>query len=172
MQHRAAERAAELVALQAVARRREEVARVEVIVADELEDVAAERVGARLGDQVHRRRGVVAVARRQRAGLDLELLQRVGERRRQVQVVERIVVGAAVHDVGDAVGLAAGDRDRDGRVVLVGVEVARRRGRRQPGQEDQLGRLAAVQRNLGDLLVVDDLPDAGGARFDGRAAAR
>ena len=58
---------------------------------------------------------MVAVPRRQRAGLDLELLQRIGERRRQVQVVERIVVGPAVHDVGDAVGLAAGDRDGDGR---------------------------------------------------------
>ena len=47
LEHRAAERPAELVALEAVARRREEVARVEVVVADELEGVAAERVGAR-----------------------------------------------------------------------------------------------------------------------------
>ena len=143
-----AERAAELVALQAVARRREEVARVEVVVADELEDVAVERVGAGLGHQVHRRRRVMAVARRQRAGLDLELLQRVGERRRQVQVVERIVVRAAVHDVGDAVGLAAGDRDRHGRIVLVGVQVPGGRGRGEAGEEDQLGRLPAVERDL------------------------
>jgi hypothetical protein len=39
---------------------------------------------------------MVAVLRGQRARFDLELLHRVGERQRQVQVVERIVVGASV----------------------------------------------------------------------------
>ena len=89
LQDRPAEHAAELIALEAVALGREGVARVEAVVADEVEGAAAEVVGAGLGDEIHRRRRVVAVAGRQRAGLDLELLQRVGKRRRQVQVVER-----------------------------------------------------------------------------------
>ena len=163
---RRAERAAELIAVQAVALRREEVARVETVVAEELEGVAVHFVRSRLGHQVHRRCGVMPVPRRQRARLHLELLQRVGKRRRQVQVVERIVVRAAVHDVGDAVRLAAGDRDRDRRKILVGVEIACRRGRREAGEENQLGGLSSVQRQLHHALVVDHLADAGVLRLD------
>ena len=169
---RRAQRAAKLIAVQIVLLRREVVALVEAVVAVELERVAVDLVRSGLGHQVDRRGGMVAVPRRQRAGLDLELLQRVGKRRRQVQVVERIVVRPAVHDVGDAVGLAAGHRDRHGREVLVGVEVAGRRGRRQSRQEDQLGRLAAVQRQLHDALIVDHLSDAGVLGFDQRGVRR
>ena len=79
-----------------------------------------------------------------------------------------LVVRAAIHDVGHAVGLAAGDRDRHRRIVLVGVEVAGRRRRREAGEEDQLGGLPAVERQLDDALVVDDLADAGGMRLDHR----
>src|SRR5207249_12103658 len=69
-------RAAELVAVQTVALGREEVAGVEAPVAQELERVAADPVRAGFGDHVHSRGGVVTVPRRQRARLDLELLQR------------------------------------------------------------------------------------------------
>ena len=165
---RRAERAAELIAAEIVFLRREVVALDEVVVAVELERVAVNLVRSGLGHQVDRGGGVITVARRQRAGLDLELLQRIGERRRQVQAVERIVVRAAVHDVGDAVGLAAGHRDRHGRKILVGVEVAGRRGGREAGEEDQLGRLPAVERQLHDALVVDHLADAGVLGFDQR----
>ena len=56
----------------------------------------------------------------------------------------------------------------DGRIVLVGVEVAGGRRGGEAGEEDQLGRLPAVQRQLDDALVVDDLADAGRVRFDHR----
>ena len=165
-QQRSAERAAELVALQRVALGREEVPGVEPVVPHELEHVAVEAIRSRLRDDVDGGGGVVPVARRQRAGLDLELLDRVGERRGEVQVVEGIVVRAAVHDVRHAVGLAAGDGNRDRRVVLVGVEIPGRRRRRETGEENQLRGLAAVERNLVDPLVVDDLSHTRGARFD------
>ena len=45
---------------------------------------------------------VHAVLRRHRARLGAELLQRIGERQRQVQVVVRVVVHRAVEDIGDA----------------------------------------------------------------------
>ena len=108
----------------------------------------------------------MTVPRRQRARLDLELLQRVRKRRRQIQVVERIIVRAAVHDVGDAVGLAACHRDRDRWEILVGVEVAGGSGGRETGEKDQLGGLPAVQRHLEDALIVDHLSDAGAVRLD------
>jgi hypothetical protein len=75
-------------------------------------------------------------------------------------------VRAAVHDVGDAVRLAASDGDRHCRKVLIGVQVAGRRVRGQAGQEDQLGRLSTVQWQLCDALVVDDLTHAGAVCLD------
>src|SRR5207248_7526063 len=98
-----AERAAKLVALQPVIRRGEEIVRVEPIVPRELEGVPMEEIGTGLGDDIHGRSKMLAIPGRQGAGFYLELLQRIGKRRRKVQVVEWIVVGAAIHDVGNAV---------------------------------------------------------------------
>ena len=60
--HRSAERAAELVAFQAIvaplavwADRRKGARGIEALVANELEPIAREAIGARLGDGVHRR---------------------------------------------------------------------------------------------------------------------
>ena len=161
LHQRAADSSPELVPLQAVALRSKEVTRVEPVVPNEVEDAAIEGVRARLGHDVDCRCGVMPIPRRQRARLDLELLNGIGKRRRQVQVVERVVVGPAVHDVRHPVGLPAGYRDRDGRIVLVGVEVTGGSGRGQTGQEDQFRRLPAVQRNLHHALVVDYLTHAG-----------
>ena len=47
-----------------------------------------------------------------------------------------------------------------------GADVAR------PGEEDQLGRLPAVERQFDDALVVDDLADAGRMRLDHRGCSR
>ena len=52
-----------------------------------------------------------AVLRVLRAGLDPELLHRIGKRQRQVQAVVRVVVHRAVEQVRHAERLAAGDRD-------------------------------------------------------------
>jgi hypothetical protein len=71
---RTASCSAELVAAQAVARRCEEVARVEFVVAEELKPVAVKHVGAGLRDQIHSGRGMVSVARGQRTRFNLELL--------------------------------------------------------------------------------------------------
>ena len=76
----------------------------------------------------------------------------------------------AVHQIGHAVRLAAGDRDGDGRVILVRTEVPRRSRRSQARQKDQLRCLPPVQRHLHDALVVDDLADAGRSRLDHCAA--
>jgi hypothetical protein len=80
-------------------------------------------------------------------------------------------VRAAVHDVADAVGLPARDRDGGRRKVLVGVEIPGRRRRGEPREEDQLGHLASVERQLDDALVIDDLADARAVSFDGRRVA-
>src|SRR6266498_1956636 len=92
----AAQRAAELVALQTAALRGEEIPRVEFVITHELEQVAMKFIRARFRDDVDRRRGVMAVARGQGAGLGLEFLQGVGEWHRQIQVIERVVMRAAV----------------------------------------------------------------------------
>ena len=125
-------------------------------------------IGAGFGDQVDGGGRVMAVPRRQRARFDLELLQGVRKRRRQVQVVERIVVRAPVHDERDAVGLPASHRDGHGGKILVRVQVAGRCRSRQSGQKDQLGSLPAVQRDLEHVLVVNHLTDPRVFRLDER----
>ena len=137
----------------------------------EIERGAVELIGAGFRNDVDGCGGMVTVARRQRTRFDLEFLECIGKRRRKVEVVERIVMRPAIHDVGDAVGGAAGNRDRRGGIVLVRLKVGRRRRRRQAREQDQLGRLSAVQRELGDALVVDDLSDAGASRLDERRLA-
>ena len=173
---RAAERAAKLVATEAVVRalagRRvdgvEAVGRVEPVIADELEEVAVERVGARLGHRVDRGAGVHAVAGRRGARFELELLQRVGEGQRQVQVVVRVVVGGAVEHVGDAKALTAGDGNRAPALHAAAGGVERRLRHRRARQRDQVHRVAAVERQRLDALVLDHLADARAARFDQR----
>ena len=115
---------------------------------------------------------MVAISGGQRACLHLEFLQRIGKRRRQVEIVERVVVGRAVHDVGHAVGLPTRHRDGDRRIVLVGVEVRRRRAGRQTRQEDELGGLTPVQGHFNDALIVDDLAHAGRSGLDERRPRR
>ena len=128
--NRAAGRAAVLVARQAVVHALavddagERIRRVEAAVAVELEQVAREPVGARLGDGVDRRPRVHAVLRGQAGRGDPEFLQRVGEGQRQVGVVLRVVVHGAVEQVGDAEGQAAGDGHVDGAAEAAAVRAA------------------------------------------------
>ena len=161
---RAADRAAELVAVQPVAEllavrsdRSEYARRVEAAVAQELERVPVQVVGARLHDRIHRRRRVHAVLRRQPAGRDAELLQRIRERERQVHVVIGVVVHRAVERVLDAVAQSA----RDGNGDAAGVAQGRERPLidRRAGQHDQVGDLAPLQRELHQALLLDDFAD-------------
>ena len=89
---------------------------------------------------------MVAVTRGQRAGLGLEFLQGVRERHRQVQVIERIVVGATVHQVRHPGRQASGYRDRDGRIVLVRIQISGRSRCRRAGKKNQFRRHPAVER--------------------------
>ena len=77
-------------------------------------------------------------------------------------------MGPAIHDVGDAIRCAAGHRNRRRRIVLVRLKVGRWRGSGQPRKQDQLRGLPAIERQLDDSLVVDDLTDPGAARLDER----
>src|SRR6185369_3112411 len=79
---------AELVALDGVLCRGEEVCGVDDIVADEVEDGSVPLVGSGVGDDVDKRAGVNAATRRQRVRFDGELVQRVGEGIGQVDVGE------------------------------------------------------------------------------------
>ena len=136
--------------------------------AEELEEIAAERVRARLGHRVDRRARMHAVLRRQRAGFRLEFLQRVGERQRQVQVVARVVVHRAIEHVAHAERQPAGQRIGLGAAAAAhgaareGLHLRHRR--RQILQ--QVGGVASVQRQVEDPLVVHHLADAEAARLD------
>ena len=162
-----ADGAAELVLLQAVAHQRGGAAAVEQVVASVFEDVAVERVGSGPRGDGHRGRRMLAGLGAHRTGFHLELLQRVRERKRLVQTVEGIVGGAAIERKRNLVGVASGHGDRDRRKVLVGVQIV---GNRALGggvacEENQLGRLARIQRQFDHFLVADDLTDAGAVGF-------
>ena len=173
---RSANRHAVLISLQPVVfagavrvLRRERIGGVHAVVTEELEGVAAERVRAGLGHGVDRATRVRAILRRHRARLGAEFLHGIGERQRQVQVVVRVVVHRAVEDPGHAERQAAGQRIR--LAAVAAAHAAARRvelwlRHRSGKQRQQIGRIAAVQRQLHDALVVHHLADAEVARLD------
>ena len=100
-------------------------------------------------------------------GFHFELLQGVGERKRLIETVEGIVGRPAIQAEGDGIGVAACHGDRNRRKVLVAVEIVRDHalGSGNAREQNQLGRLARIQGQLGNFLVVDNLPDAGAVCF-------
>src|SRR4030095_13469838 len=114
---RASERAAELVAIEAVVLpfpggrvdEVERVGRVETLVADKLAEITVKQVVARLGYDVDRGARVHAVVRRRGARLESELLECVGERKREVEVVVRVVMSGAVEQISHTDGRSAGN---------------------------------------------------------------
>ena len=99
------------------------------------------------------------VLRRQAAGGHLELLQRIRERERQPAVTADVVVHGAVEGVGDAGEHAA--RDRDLRPALEPLVAGPARLEGATRQDDEVGDLAALERQLHDPLLLDDRADAG-----------
>src|SRR5207244_444627 len=91
--------------------RAKEVARVQITVAEELEQVAVDRVRTRLGHTIDSGPRVASVLRRQGAGFQLELLQRVRERERHAGGVIEIAVLGAVQQIRHSVRLTPGYRD-------------------------------------------------------------
>ena len=144
----------------------EEVPRVQLLVADESERRSVERVRAGLADQVDLV-GAEPVLRRVRRRLFLELLDGVdgqdGGRRAERGVDVRRAVDHEVvrrrpraHDadrVADPLAHVA--------LFAVGLD-------RAGAEEQQLEEVAAVQRQLRDLLLGDDLADGGGVGVDRR----
>ena len=158
---RSANRRAELIALPfglgRAQRVREEVVGVERIVAEEFVGAAAHAVGARLDRRVDHRARAAAELRGIGVGLNLELLQRLDRRLHELHVfaAERVRIG----DVVDAVE----QEHVVERAVAVDVERALevharqpRRGRQHARREQrELVVVAAVQRQIDDLLLID-----------------
>jgi hypothetical protein len=159
---RAAQRAAELVLPQRWHRRVlriEEVVGVEGVVAVELEQAASKRVGARPGRDVDQRRRLAAEFRGIHRLLDLELLDRV-DRGIDHQVVEQLVGDLSAVQQIDVVTRSlptdVGQRAR----LLQGFPT--RPARRNDHGIAQLGeaeKIAAVERELHDFAVLDDVAD-------------
>ena len=124
-------------------------------------------VAAGFSHGIDRTGGMLAILGRQRACLHFELLKRIRERKRKVEVVEGIVVSAAIKHVGRSIRQAAADAEHGlTGIVLGGNEIRERSGGSRAGEVDQIGRGAPVQREINDALLVDHLPDAGAAGFD------
>ena len=109
---RSAYHAAELAALQLIAPRREEIARVEHGVAKETERSPWNLIAARPRDDVHHPARVLPVLGAVVAGLNAELLQCIGERKGRVDVGVLVHVVAAVQHVVDPVTRARRWRPR------------------------------------------------------------
>ena len=157
----AAERPAELV----LRERRQlvgvgELRRVELAVAHVLVDRAAHLERARLGDDVDLAGAGAAELRGVGAGLDLEFANRVGRQADHERVERRIRVDRAVEEVHVRVRPAAADRDRGvlARPPVQRIHVAHLRavrGVRAGHQQRELEKLPAVERQLGDLTLID-----------------
>ncbi len=136
--------------------RLEEPDRVERVVAVELPERAAERVGAAAHRRVDDGAAGAAELGAEVVGLHLELLDRVGRHLHEL-VREALVAGAVgvvVHAVEDeAVDGAAEAVDVEGRVAGLGDGRAAHAG----AEEREVRIRASVQREVDDLLLADDL---------------
>ena len=133
--------------------------RRQLVVAPVVEAVAADAVGSRLDDHVDDRPGDVAELGRVVVGLDADLLHRVRARLVGDQVVDGVVhVDAVEHEVVGLFALAV-DVGPAAAGVLQAVERARI-GRGDAGGEERGGRqVAALHRQLLDLIALQRLPD-------------
>src|SRR5205823_1481533 len=106
-------------ALQTIVRQSKCIASIERSVANEFKKVSMKLVRARLGDCIYHGRGMISILRRQRAGLDLELLQRVRKWKGQVQIVEWIVVRRSIEQVSQTRRQASCNSNNDRGIVPV-----------------------------------------------------
>ena len=150
----------------------EVAARVELLVPQEFEGTAAQRVRPRPGGHVDQRRGLAAELRGVLRLLDLELLHRL-RRRVDHQVVEQlvghldavqqvdVVARALAADVGQGTGLLQG--------FAAGPARRQDHGVAQQGQPDDV---AGIQRHPQDLLVRHDVADLGARHLKQLGVAR
>ena len=166
-QNRTADGSAKLVELEPVIRYSERITRVERSIANEFKQVAMKVIRAGLRDRVHGSGRVTAILRLESAGLDFKLLQRIGKRHRQIQIVVRIVVIAAIKVICQTVRLAACDRDNCRRIIPAArIQGAIGAGSSNSRKKHQLGNLTAIERQLQHTRIVDDLPDPCIPRLD------
>src|SRR5262249_29125011 len=159
LSQRTSQSKAGLVALQLVLLPREEVAGIELGIADKPETVPVNAVAAGLGHHIHRASGTIAGVQSLVAGLDRKLLHRVGEWKRKVVVVQVVHVLAAIERETDIVVPRPVNGERlgsPGPVVAANdiagvVSVAGDAG----GEQCQISRIPAVERQLDDAALVD-----------------
>ena len=110
-----------------------------------------------------------AILGRQSTGFDLELLQSIWKGKRQIQIVIGIVVVGSVQAIREPGLHSTGDLNNDGRIVSTAwIQRALRRRGCHSRQQDQLGDLSPIQRQLQHASVVDHLADARVACFHER----
>ena len=145
--------------------RREEIARVEGVVAHELVDRAVKLVRPRAGDDARRRAGGAAVFRRRGLREDAELGDRLDRQLERIAAVHAVLVLRAV----DEVHVLLGPHAVDGVRLSLAQAAA---GGRDPGgqrrdaglQQSELREVAAVERQIDQLAAGDDAAErvAGG----------
>ena len=148
----------------------EEIARIERIVPEELEDVAVNRVGARSRDQIDDRAGHVSVFGGDARVVHLEFLD-APERRLVDERSERLVVGAdAVDQKSDRLLAIAGrvEGERADAANRPGGEAGLRRRNRSRHEEPEIGEMTTVQWNLLHGLSGDHVPHGGRRTIDQR----
>src|SRR5215471_2900106 len=126
-----------------------------------------ERIGSGFRNGVDGTGRVVAVLRGQSVHFHFEFLESVWKWKRQVQIVFGIVVRSPVEHVIETAVHAAADLDDDSRVIPDSrVKRGIGRGNGSSGEEDQFGGIAAIERQLQNPLVIDDIAYSGTAGFD------
>jgi len=148
--------------------------RIENRVAHELERVAVQRVASGLGDDVYNAAGVAAILGAIVAGLYAELLERIREWERLVDVgIEIVVVGAVEPEADLVLARAVGGNGHDARkcfrVALIHIVGGRRNG----SSHDQKQRrgVAAIEREVDHFALFDNLAEGGRSGVDLRDLA-
>ena len=161
----------------------EEIAGVGLVVAEEVVGAAVELIGTGLGDDVDGGTGVASLVGREEAGLDFELADRFdGGTEDDGESEAFVVVNAVPEEVVGAFAIAVGE-DFTARAEVVwtgaghdgapGTEADAGDARSEGGE---LYEVASIEREVGDLALLDDLTDGraiafdervGGADFDG-----
>ena len=171
MDDRPAKRSAELIAVQRRLSKRVPCVRVEVAVAEKLEERTMELIGARAGNHVDNSVSEAAELRAEVAGFNAELVQRVRIGHRVACVAEAGDVGAAVKVVvcGPHGGVrSAIDKRALGREAQCNgiLRTLNARGKGQQGIS-----VAVDEGKFTDLLAVDGLADYRVGGVDGGHAA-
>ena len=169
----AANRGAELILAKRIAGELEIVAGVELFVAEELPGGAVEGVGAGLRGDVDDAARDLAELGEIVVGLDLELLDVVEDGRVVVVADEGEIVDAIEQEHVAAVTLAADGGEGEaadggaGEAAATAGVLANGDGADAGGEGEELGEVAAVEREILDGALTDDGAELGGGGVDG-----